>query len=159
MKCKLAAAAERVWHKPRPPPTVCQLRAKPGFPHLPRLPGGEQALGVVVPGRRAGDRGKTARGRHFLHEVKLGLSNSSLGPCPAVAGRAGPGPWDSPVTAEPGALPGPGLGPPALPQPEGQGPGSVTVRLGWSHRLSEPRFPHWHHEGQLPWRGGAVLRF
>lgn len=84
-----AAWAGRVWHKPRPPPTVCQLRAQPGFPHLLALPGGEQASGEAVPGRGAGDRGKAARGRNSFHEVRLGLSNSSSGSCPAMAGGRG----------------------------------------------------------------------
>lgn len=76
-----------------PPTTVCQLRAQPGFPHLLALPGGEQASGEAVPGRGAGDRGKAARGRNFFHEVRLGLSNSSSGSCPAMAeGGRGSGP-------------------------------------------------------------------
>ena len=113
-----------------PPTTHClPAQSQAWFPHLLVLPGGEQALGEAVPGRGAGDRGKAASGRNFLHEVKLGLSKSSLGPGPAVAGRAGRGPWDSPVRAEPGALPAAALGPQALPQDEEQHPGSATVSL------------------------------
>ncbi|XDA82785.1 hypothetical protein R6Z07F_012696 [Ovis aries] len=41
MPSSLAALAECVWSKPRPPPTVCPLRAKPGFPHLLVLPGAD----------------------------------------------------------------------------------------------------------------------
>lgn len=76
-----------------------------------------------------GTVGRAARGRNFLHEVKLGLSNSSSGPRPAVAGRAGLGPWDSAVRAEPGAPPAAALGPQTLPQDEEQRPGSGPVCL------------------------------
>lgn len=111
------------------------------------LPGGNQALGKAVPGCGAGTCGKAARGRNFLYEVKPGLSNSSLGPCPAVAGRAGIGPWDSPILAESGALPAEAFGPQTLPQDVGQHPGDATVHLDKSYLLSETQFPPEHFIG------------
>nr|KAF6358532.1 hypothetical protein mPipKuh1_010354 [Pipistrellus kuhlii] len=94
------------------------------------------------------------QGRNFLHEVKPGLSNFSSGPRPAAAGRAGVGPWDSPVTAEPGALPAAVLGPHAPSQEEALRPGGATVSLAEPHHLAAPRFPFWH---PVPARK-AVLR-
>lgn len=78
-------------------------------------------------------------------QLKPGLSNSSPGPCPAAAGRAGQGPRDSPVRAEPGALPASALGLQAVPQDGEQRPGGAAIRLDELRGLSEPQFPHWHH--------------
>lgn len=104
---------------------------------------------------------KAARGRNFLHELNPRLSNSSLGPCPAAAGRASVGPWDSPVVAEPGALQAAALGPQTLPQGEGQYPGGATISLDKSYRLSETQFPHWLHGGAAvpaPWGCSEIHR-
>lgn len=117
-------------------------------------------LGEAVPGRGAGDCGKAARGRNFLHEVKPGLSNSSSGPRPAAAGRASVGPWDSPVIAEPGALPAAVLGPHALSQEEELRPGGATMSLAEPHHLAASQFPFWHHgRAAVPaWRGRSETR-
>lgn len=107
-------------------------------------------MGEAVPGRGAETCGTAARGRNFLHDVKPGLSNSSSSPRPAAAGRAGLGPWDSPVLSEPGFLLAVSLGPQPLPQDEGQRPGGATISLDESYCLSETQFPHWHFLGSRP---------